>query len=112
MCLLGKHDFFKFARAGGPIQDLFDFRLFSLHLAAPKTTRLLLPAYVDMKSYVDSSTLTRPQNNDFRGQASSPCSLSRRPHSRKLDFHQKSWPDRQKTKYDSAIKSRFDWKCL
>ena len=74
---------------GGPIQDLFDFRLFSLHLAAPKTTRLLLPAYVNMKSYVDSSTLTRPQNNDFRGQASSPCSLSRRPPSRKLDFHKK-----------------------
>ena len=32
-----------FARAGMQTRDLFYFRLFSLHLAAPKTTLVLLP---------------------------------------------------------------------
>ena len=32
-------------RPGGRTRDLFNFGLYSLHLAAPKTTRLLLPPF-------------------------------------------------------------------
>ena len=38
--------FLKFARVGGRTQDLLVFVYFSLHSAAPKTTRLLLPPII------------------------------------------------------------------